>query len=179
MERINDGDSQIRPVLAVLTARGIKKIPRSTDWRPWSRKDSEATRCRETSSFSATRPPTGSSSWSGRKTDTRSGTRSKRQTAPVPAPLQEFAGTPIISLAGLLRLAEWVHIKNQAVQGGDPCREADQTLLPPAPDGRSAVDARSTLESVDGRTASTNAGNPQRDRASTTRRSSRRPGGAR
>jgi hypothetical protein len=31
VKRIHDGDSQIRPVLAVLTARGVKKIPRSTD----------------------------------------------------------------------------------------------------------------------------------------------------
>src|SRR3954466_13042679 len=101
--------------------------------------------------------------------DWPSGIRSKRQTAPIPAPLQESAGTPIISLAGLLRLAEWAHIKNQAAQGGYPCREADQTLLPPAPDCRSAAGARSTLEPADRRAASTNADDPQRDRASTTR----------
>jgi hypothetical protein len=140
---------------------------------------SPGTRSRGTSSSSAIAGATGPRSSTGTATGLPCGTRSKRQTAPVPAPLQEFAGTPIISLAGLLRLAEWVHIKNQAVQGGDPCREADQTLLPPAPDCRSAVDARSTLESVDGRTASTNADYPQRDRASTTRRTSRRHGGVR
>jgi hypothetical protein len=36
MERIDDGDSQVRLILAVLTARGIKKIPRSTRSPTWS-----------------------------------------------------------------------------------------------------------------------------------------------
>src|SRR5512135_2627418 len=108
-----------------------------------------------------------------------SGTRSKSETAPILAPLQKSADTPIIALAGLLRLAEWIQAQHQVIQGGDPCHEASQLLLPPAHVQRSAVDARPTLESADGRTASTNAGHPQQHRDSTTRRTSQRSGGAR
>ncbi len=60
-----------------------------------------------------------------------SGTRSTSETAPIPTPLQESADTPIIALAGLFRLAEWVQAQHPVNQGGDPCHEATQSLLPP------------------------------------------------
>ena len=60
-----------------------------------------------------------------------SSTRSTSETAPIPAPLQESADTPIIALAGLLRLAEWVQAQHPVNQGGGPCHEATQSLLPP------------------------------------------------
>jgi hypothetical protein len=105
--------------------------------------------------------------------------RSKSETAPIPAPLQELADTPIIALAGLIRLAEWIQAQHPAIQGGDPCHTMPPPSLLPAPVPRSAVDARSTLGSADGPTTSTHAGHPQQPRDSTTRRASRRTGGAR
>ena len=88
-----------------------------------------------------------SRSSTGIATAWRSGTRSKRQTAPILASLQEIAGTPIISLAGLLRLAEWARTKNQAVQGGDPCRGTAARLAPPRA-RRSSGRRRSTISGV-------------------------------
>ena len=62
-----------------------------------------------------------------------SGPRSKSETTPLPSPLQKSADAPIISLAGLFQLAEWIQDKHQLVQGGDPCRNAPQLSLPPRP----------------------------------------------
>ena len=120
-----------------------------------------------------------SRSYCGSATAGSFGTRSKCKTTPILSSLQKSADTPIISLAGLLRLAEWIQDYLQLVQGGDPCHEAPQSSHPPAPARRQASGARPTLESADGRTASTNAGNPQRHRAPTARRASRPAGGAR
>src|SRR5512135_3112468 len=101
-----------------------------------------------------------------------SGTRSRSETTPIFASLQKSADTPIIALAGLIRLADWIQAQHPAIQGGDPCHEAPQSVLPPAHDHRAAVGARPTLGSADRRTASTNAGHPQQHRDATTRRSS-------
>jgi hypothetical protein len=43
MEGIDDIDGQRRPVLTLLTARGIKKIPRLTAFPDWSRSASART----------------------------------------------------------------------------------------------------------------------------------------
>ena len=60
-----------------------------------------------------------------------SGTRSTSETAPIFSPLQESADTPIIALAGLMQLAEWVEAQHPVIQGGAPCRETPDSLLPP------------------------------------------------
>ena len=65
--------------------------------------------------------------------DSGSATRDKRRTTPVPVALQDPADTPIIALDGLLRLAVWIHAHHSVVQGGQPCHELPQSLLPPAP----------------------------------------------
>ena len=60
-----------------------------------------------------------------------SATRGNRRTTPIPVPLQHSADTPIIALDGLLRLAVWIHAHHPVVQGGQPCHELPQSLLPP------------------------------------------------
>src|SRR6476469_6638973 len=94
--------------------------------------------------------------------DFGSATRGKRRTTPIPVPLQDSADTPIIALDGLLRLAVWIHTHHPVVQGGQPCHELPQSLLPPARVRPRAVEARPTLESPDRRAASENPGHPQR-----------------
>ncbi len=66
--------------------------------------------------------------------------RSSSQTAPISSSLQKSADPPIISLAGLLRLAEWIQSRKETVQGGDPCHGRSQLSLPPRPVPRGAVD---------------------------------------
>jgi hypothetical protein len=109
----------------------------------------------------------------------RSGTRSTSETTPILSPLQESSDTPIIALAGLMRLAEWIEAHHQVIHGGAPCHETPDSLLPPANVDRSVAGDRPTLEPADGRAASTDAAHPQQHRDSTTRRASRRSGGAR
>ena len=100
------------------------------------------------------------------------------ETTPIPVALQDPADTPIIALDGLLRLAVWIHAHRPVVQGGQPCHELPQSLLPPAHVRRRAIEARPTLESPDRRAASEDAGHPQRHRGPSARCTSRRRGGA-
>ncbi len=60
-----------------------------------------------------------------------SGPRSTSKTAPILSTLQESSDTPIIALAGLMRLAEWIEAQHPVIQGGAPCRETPDSLLPP------------------------------------------------
>src|SRR3954467_11181358 len=107
-----------------------------------------------------------------------SATRGKRQTTPIPVALQDRADTPIIALDGLLCLAVWIHAHPPVVQGGQPCHELPQSLLPPARVRRRAIEARPTLEPPDRRAASEDAGHAERNRGPSARRASRRRGGA-
>ena len=132
------------------------------------------------SSSSSTGSGIGSRSSTGTATAWPSGQEASVRLPPSSPLYRKSAGTPIISLAGLLTAGGMG--SNSRIK---PCKEVThvkkrlQSLLPPAPVDRQAVGDRSTLESADGRTASTNAADPQRHRAPTTRRASRRPGGAR
>jgi hypothetical protein len=105
--------------------------------------------------------------------------RRKCQTTPILSPLQKTTSSPIISLPGLLQLAEWMQSRNPVVQGGDPCHEEPNSPRPPAPSRQRTRKAQPALESADERTAAANADDAQRHRTSTTRRTSRRTGGAR
>src|SRR5262249_378921 len=102
---------------------------------------------------------------------------SKQQIAPIPRPLQNPANSPIISLPGLLQLAQWIQAYRPVTPGGDPCPNLPPPSSPPAPTG--PVGSRPAVESADGRTAPASAGDSQQHRRSTTRRPSRRTGGAR
>ena len=65
--------------------------------------------------------------------------RNKSQTTPILSSLQKPANSPIISLAGLLQLMEWMQAQQSVVQGGVPCHETPTSLLPPAPSEHRAV----------------------------------------
>src|SRR4051794_24368218 len=110
--------------------------------------------------------------------DFGSATRGKRQTTPISVALQNPPDTPIIALDGLLRLVVWTHAHSLVVQGGQPCLERPQSLLPPAHAHHRADEAGPALESFDRRAASEDADHSQLHRRPSARRTSRRRGGA-
>src|SRR5207237_2801585 len=61
---------------------------------------------------------TASSSCTGTATAMPSGITRSSHTTPISSSLQELAETPIISLAALLRLVEWIQSRQAPVQGG-------------------------------------------------------------
>ena len=146
---------------------------------PWSRRHWDTMCSPATTSCSSIDGGIAARSFIGTGMGWLSGRRSKNQTTPISSYLQKPANSPIISLAGLLQLVEWMQAQQLAVKEGVPCHETPSSMLPPARSDREAAADRPTLGPADARTARQDAARSHRRCGSTTGRAACRTGGAR